>query len=157
MTPSDVGRLLEYASGLDDRLSGDLPTRRARVAAWSDQLAGVPYEFAREIAGRWYATEQPKALTPGILRDRWAARPEARERPELPTGPGVPMPPELRALIRGGRQGDPGDLAAIRTVACPWPPCSAPIGRRCTTHDGTRDVDLEHPHPSRVELARACA
>lgn len=31
-------------------------------------------------------------------------------------------------------------------VACPWPPCRAAVGQRCTTRK---------PHPSRVDNARA--
>lgn len=34
-------------------------------------------------------------------------------------------------------------------VACPWPPCKAPIRRTCTNHRGKPRT----PHPSRIEAA----
>ncbi|WP_280381030.1 zinc finger domain-containing protein [Nocardia wallacei] len=44
----------------------------------------------------------------------------------------------------------------IRTVACPYEPCSAPIGEPCTfaTADGTR-YECTNAHPSRRTAALA--
>jgi hypothetical protein len=99
MKHSEVAALLLAVKAVDDRVTND----DARVQAWAAILdERVTFAHARDAVVAHYRRETRTIMPADVnahakaLRDR---EHEATERAAITAGPGVPMPPEVRARL----------------------------------------------------------
>lgn len=123
MTPTDVQRVLAYASAVDPRVRRNDPDERTlQVAAWHTQLAPYGIADARVAVDRHYALPDPPALLPGRLRALIAGIREERLRTTLEPVPAADPddPGAYIAALRSGR----AHVAAHGTAAVAEAPAS---------------------------------
>ena len=102
MTKDEIAKLLVIAMGIDARLNAaDQNAFIAKVEGWSLALSNsMTFEFARDSVGKHYANSTD-SLMPANLNALWKSE---RDRQPVLTitdkTEAVPMPDNVRALIR---------------------------------------------------------
>jgi hypothetical protein len=160
VSPEDIIDLLCVIAAVDRRTIGE-----ADVLVWHELIGDLPKDLAlqaikdhfREQPGVWLEPGHIVAGVRAIRHDRAMREPiEARHDDERGEG----YVAALLAVAEIGRRVD-GDTSwphrnapsgpTALLVACPYPPCRAPVGRRCY-NSATRRA-LKGHHPSRIDAA----
>lgn len=102
MTKDEISKFLVLAMGIDNRLNpADQNAFIAKVEGWFLALSkSMTFEFAREALGKHYASRND-AIMPADLNNLWKTQQDRIQKPAITSNTeSVPMPDNVRALIR---------------------------------------------------------